>query len=171
MITELEPIWVETMPTTFEAGKLYISRFFDTAIHLCVCGCGMHTVTPLSGDGWTLGTHTDGSVSLSPSIRNPCGTHYWIEQDRIIMTDDSTADTQAHIATVQARLQTIIHELNIRAAHHDESKLWEPEKSGYDRLTLALKDWPMTPRRTVRRSCARRAVGHCASLSGQSPSS
>ena len=74
-----------------------------------------------------------------------------MEQDRIIMTDDSTADTQAYIAAVQARLQTIIHELNIRAAHHDESKLWEPEKSGYDRLTLALKDWPMTPRRTVRR--------------------
>ena len=56
------------------------------------------------------------------------------------MTDDSTADTQAHIATVQARLQTIIHELNIRAAHHDESKLREPEKSGYDQLTLTLKN-------------------------------
>lgn len=142
MITELEPIWVGAMPTTFEAGKLYISRFFDTAIHLCVCGCGMHTVTPLGGDGWTLGTHTDGSMSLYPSIRNPCGAHYWIDHDRVKL---------AHIAAVQARLQTIIHELNIRAAHHDESKLWEPEKSGYDRLTLALKDWPMTPRRTVRR--------------------
>lgn len=138
----LEPLWVETMPTQLEMGKLYISKSFDVAIHLCVCGCGIQTVTPLGGDGWTLGTHTDGSVSLSPSIRNPCGTHYWIEQDRV---------KPAHIATVQARLQTIIHELNIRAAHHDESKLWEPEKSGYDRLTLALKDWPMTPRRTVRR--------------------
>jgi hypothetical protein len=56
------------------------------------------------------------------------------------MTYDSTPDTLAHIATVQARLQTIIHELTIRAAHHDASKLREPEKSGYDRLTLALKN-------------------------------
>ena len=56
------------------------------------------------------------------------------------MTYDSTPDTLAHIATVQARLQTIIHELNIQAAHHDESKLWEPEKSGFDRLTMALKN-------------------------------
>jgi hypothetical protein len=54
MITELEPIWVGVMPTTFEAGKLNISRSFDTAIHLCVCGCGMHTVTPLGGDGWPV---------------------------------------------------------------------------------------------------------------------
>lgn len=131
MITELEPIWVGAMPTQLEMGKLYISKSFDVAIHLCVCGCGMHTVTPLGGDGWTLGTHTDGSVSLYPSIRNPCGAHYWIDHDRVKL---------AHIAAVQARLQTIIHELNIRAAHHDESKLWEPEKSGYDRLTLALTD-------------------------------
>ncbi len=83
MITELEPIWVGAMPTQLEMGKLYISKSFDVAIHLCVCGCGMHTVTPLGGDGWTLGTHTDGSVSLYPSIRNPCGAHYWIDHDRV----------------------------------------------------------------------------------------
>ena len=45
MITELEPIWVGAMPTQLEMGKLYISKSFDVAIHLCVCGCGMHTVT------------------------------------------------------------------------------------------------------------------------------
>ena len=79
----LEPLWVETMPTQLEMGKLYISKSFDVAIHLCVCGCGIQTVTPLGGDGWTLGTHTDGSVSLYPSIRNPCGAHYWIDHDRV----------------------------------------------------------------------------------------
>lgn len=83
MITELEPIWVGAMPTTFEAGKLYISRSFDTAIHLCVCGCGMRTVTPLGAGGWILGTHTDGSVSLNPSIKNPCGAHYWIRYNKV----------------------------------------------------------------------------------------
>jgi hypothetical protein len=50
------------------------------------------------------------------------------------MTYDSTADTHAHIALVQERLQQFVSELTIRAAHHDESKLAEPEKSGYDAL-------------------------------------
>ncbi len=56
------------------------------------------------------------------------------------MTYDSTQDTLDHIAKVQARLQECISRLTIRAAHHDRSKLVEPEKSGYDKLTIALKD-------------------------------
>ena len=56
------------------------------------------------------------------------------------MIYESTADTQEHITKVQQCLDQIICELTIRAAHHDESKLREPEKSGYDRLTLALKN-------------------------------
>lgn len=53
---------------------------------------------------------------------------------------DSTHDTEQHIRKVQARMQVVLHELTIRAAHHDESKLYEPEKSGYDKLTADLKD-------------------------------
>ncbi len=53
---------------------------------------------------------------------------------------DSTVDTQEHISKVQERIQTIISALTVRAAHHDRSKLEEPEKSGYDRLTVDLKD-------------------------------
>ena len=55
------------------------------------------------------------------------------------MTYDSTPDTLAHIATVQEQMTVITDELTIRAAAHDASKLQEPEKSGYDRLTMALK--------------------------------
>jgi hypothetical protein len=51
---------------------------------------------------------------------------------------DSTADTQEHIRKVQARLLEIISALTIRAAHHDESKLVEPEKSGFDVLSAQL---------------------------------
>ena len=53
---------------------------------------------------------------------------------------DSTQDTQEHISKVQARLQTVIHELAIRAARHDMSKLAEPEKAGFDVMTLKLRD-------------------------------
>lgn len=51
---------------------------------------------------------------------------------------DSTADTLAHIHKVQKRLQEMINELTIRAAHHDESKLQEPEKSTLDAKANAL---------------------------------
>jgi hypothetical protein len=56
------------------------------------------------------------------------------------MTYDSTKDTQDHIGKVQARLQIVINELTIRAAHHDMSKLADPEKPGYDVLTAKLAD-------------------------------
>lgn len=56
---------------------------------------------------------------------------------------DSRPDTEDHIKKVQARLQEMISALTIRAAHHDESKLVEPEKSGYDALQdkLAGRDY------------------------------
>jgi hypothetical protein len=56
---------------------------------------------------------------------------------------DSTQDTEQHIRKVQARLQEIISALTIRAAHHDETKLLEPEKAGYDALQdkLAGRDY------------------------------
>jgi hypothetical protein len=51
---------------------------------------------------------------------------------------DSTQETQDHIAKVQARLQTVISALTVRAAHHDRSKLSEPEKSTLDAKAGAL---------------------------------
>lgn len=54
------------------------------------------------------------------------------------MMPDSTDDTLAHIRKVQGRLQEICSALTIRAAHHDASKLEEPEKAGFDALTFKL---------------------------------
>ena len=51
---------------------------------------------------------------------------------------DSTEDTLQHIRKVQARIGVVIHELRVRAAQHDASKLEEPEKSGFDVLTFKL---------------------------------
>jgi hypothetical protein len=56
------------------------------------------------------------------------------------MSYDSTQDTQEHISKVQARIQIVVNELTIRAAHHDASKLEEPEKPGFDVLTLKLRE-------------------------------
>jgi hypothetical protein len=56
------------------------------------------------------------------------------------MSYDSTADTLDHIGNVQSRIHECTNNLIVRAERHDASKLMEPEKSGYDQLTIALKD-------------------------------
>lgn len=77
--------FVSLIPEKIEAGILYISIEFKTAIHLCACGCGNEVVTPLSPSDWEL--IFDGeSVSLYPSIGNwslPCQSHYWIRKGGI----------------------------------------------------------------------------------------
>jgi hypothetical protein len=52
---------------------------------------------------------------------------------------DSTKDTLDHKAKVQAAMGKLINELLQRAATHDNSKLQEPEKSGYDALGAAMQ--------------------------------
>jgi len=86
-ISELTPIYCEYMPDMFEAGKLYISTAFGIAIHLCACGCGGNTVTPLGAGEWEL-TDNNGKVTLRPSIGNwsgqsPYHAHYFITNNKI----------------------------------------------------------------------------------------
>lgn len=81
-----EPIFVDVMPQDVETGRLYISKRFRTAAHLCACGCGSRVVTPLKPAKWEL-SEVDGLVSLSPSIGRwqlPCKSHYWIRDNRVI---------------------------------------------------------------------------------------
>jgi len=56
------------------------------------------------------------------------------------MSYDSTPDTLDHIGKVQARIHECTNNLIVRADRHDKSKLMEPEKPGYDKLTADLKD-------------------------------
>lgn len=56
------------------------------------------------------------------------------------MPHDSSTDTFSHIWKVQARIDEVREMLDERGTRHDASKLVEPEKSGYDELTIALKD-------------------------------
>lgn len=86
-IFELKPVHVEYMPDVLEEGVLYISEEFRIANHLCACGCGMETVTPLGKDRWML-TENNGLVTLRPSIgnfrwENPYHAHYYITNNKI----------------------------------------------------------------------------------------
>lgn len=77
--------FVEFIPEEIEAGILYISIDYCTAIHKCICGCGNEVVTPISPTDWEL-TFDGKSVSLNPSIGNwnfPCKSHYFITKNKI----------------------------------------------------------------------------------------
>lgn len=56
------------------------------------------------------------------------------------MTYDSTNDTLAHIDRVRNLIIQCTNDLAIRGAVHDRSKLFEPEKSVFDRVTPRLKE-------------------------------
>lgn len=84
----LTPEFVDNIPEQSELkeGIIYISRKYETAIHLCACGCGMQTVTPFGAGGWKLTVDGD-KVSLSPSIGNwnfPCKSHYFFRENKIV---------------------------------------------------------------------------------------
>ncbi len=51
----------------------------------------------------------------------------------------SKEETKKHIDKVRLNLLSTITALQVRAWHHDESKLEEPEVSGFDKVTKDLK--------------------------------
>jgi hypothetical protein len=80
----LTPAFKEFIPADPDPGTLYISMQYETAVHLCACGCGTKVVTPFGPHDWIL--TFDGAVSLRPSVGNgqqPCRSHYYIRNNRI----------------------------------------------------------------------------------------
>lgn len=83
--TEFRHSFIEYMPSQLEPATLYVSLRFNTASHLCACGCGRKVVTPLHPTRWSL-SYDGQALSLSPSIGNwhaPCRSHYWITHGRV----------------------------------------------------------------------------------------
>lgn len=77
---------VEFMPSTLELGVLYVSKKYQTAAHLCACGCGEKIRTQLGPLGWKFSNQRQGP-SLYPSIGNwqkPCRSHYFIKKGVVI---------------------------------------------------------------------------------------
>lgn len=85
----LETRFVEYIPDKIDESVLYVSYEFNTAIHLCACGCKNKVVTPISPVQWSY-TYNGESISLSPSIGNwnfECQSHYWIKNSEIIWSE------------------------------------------------------------------------------------
>lgn len=86
-ITELALVECKEIPAELEAGKLYVSKVYKVAVHLCACGCGGKTVTPITQGEWSL-TENNGAITLRPSIgnwsgENPYHAHYYITDNKI----------------------------------------------------------------------------------------
>jgi len=91
-ISELRVQHCHFIPKELEEGILYVSLEYKTAIHLCACGCGLQTVTPINPPyGWVY-IETNRLPTLSPSIGNfryPCKSHYFVRNGTIDWCSDS----------------------------------------------------------------------------------
>jgi hypothetical protein len=88
------PEFVEEIPNELQPGLVYISIRYSMMLHLCACGCGAETVTPLQPDNWSF-TYDGATVTLSPSIDNysyPCQSHYWIKNGKVRWARTSTPE-------------------------------------------------------------------------------
>jgi Family of unknown function (DUF6527) len=84
-ITNLRHEFVVNAPEQLEPGVLYVSLRYNTALHLCCCGCGAEVVTPISPTDWQL-VYNGVGVSLYPSVGNwqfACRSHYWVRYGRV----------------------------------------------------------------------------------------
>jgi hypothetical protein len=82
---EIEPVYLEFIPKKkdMEQNKVYVSLQYMTSSHLCLCGCGNLSVTPINQNGWFL-TDVDNKLTLTPSILNkncPYKSHYVITKN------------------------------------------------------------------------------------------
>jgi len=85
MLKEISMKFVKYIPDVLIDGILYVSLEFETAIHLCACGCGEKVVTPIRPGEWTLLVKDD-KPTLSPSIGNrfACKSHYFIRDGIVV---------------------------------------------------------------------------------------
>lgn len=101
--------FVEFIPEKLESGTLYISLEYNSASHLCACGCGNEVVT-IFGPADSSITYNGRGVTISTSIGNsnfPCKSHYWISDNHILwesrMTPQLTALSRAKDKAVKAK--------------------------------------------------------------------
>lgn len=108
-LQNIEHHFVEFIPEKLAPGHLYVCLEYNTAAHLCACGCGYEVSTTISPTDWNI-TYNGRAVTLSPSIGNsnfPCKSHYWIRGNRVLwetrMTPQLTALSRARDKAAKAR--------------------------------------------------------------------
>lgn len=85
-MNRINPKFIDSFPDKLEERVLYISLRFNTAVHLCGCGCKQQVVTKIAPNEWNF-TYNGQGISLYPSIGNwsfKCKSHYWIKDGQIV---------------------------------------------------------------------------------------
>lgn len=88
---------VHYMPRDLEPQVLYVSEEFNTAAHLCACGCRTKVRTPLGPTEWSVEADASGPT-LWPSVGNwqlPCRSHYVIRRGDVVWCEAWTAEEVA----------------------------------------------------------------------------
>ena len=117
---------VRTMPDKLRLGILYVSLEFETAHHLCACGCGAKIRTPLGPTEWTF-EETRGGPTLKPSIGNwqqACQSHYWIRRGAIVWAEKWTPEQIARGREAEAHRRTVYYETLYSGRQGLVARLW-----------------------------------------------
>lgn len=69
---------VEFIPNELQVGKFYYSEMYQTATHICPCGCGQHIPIPIKEGEWQILNKEKLTVVPSFQQRMKCMAHYVI---------------------------------------------------------------------------------------------
>jgi len=67
------------IPEQLEFGKLYYSKEYKGANHLCLCGCGVKAFIPIKEGEWSI-NNDNRKLTVTPSLQQlfDCKSHYII---------------------------------------------------------------------------------------------
>lgn len=130
VVQQLRAEFVEYIPEHLEPGVIYVSMRYATASHLCCCGCGSETVTPLNAAKWRIIEHAN-SISLTPSIGNwgfPCQSHYIIDRGRVVWAKSFSPGLIAAVRAGDQRDADLLARQQSDPLHRFKTKLSEAWK-------------------------------------------
>lgn len=67
---------VLTVPEKMEPGVFYYSEVYESASHLCACGCGQEWPVPIKPGQWEVQTKEPLTINPSFQHRFGCKSHY-----------------------------------------------------------------------------------------------
>ena len=79
LIELVEIKYGEFIPEQLEFGKMYYSREYSVANHLCLCGCGVKAPIPINDLEWSI-SNENSKLTVKPSLQQlfECRSHYII---------------------------------------------------------------------------------------------
>lgn len=147
-IKKLKNHFIRNIPREIDAGVLYISMEYATAVHSCCCGCGEQVITPLSPTDWKM-IYDGETVSLTPSVGNwnlACRSHYIIKQN-IVYGAGNWSENQIKAERKRDKLaksnfyQSNIDNDRLYSNHEEESRIVIKKSSWGDKIWTSICSW------------------------------